>query len=183
MERNDYFARVERTSSPLVSKVHIRLAHIDEAETAHKLLLATARWLEEKGDTLWLPEELQAEDTQQCAARSELVVALKQDEIVGVMRREWEDPVFWPKAKKGEAAYLHRLAVARSHAGTGLSRDLVQWAIQDATTKGRKYMRLDCEPRPALIRFYADLGFTQIDTFAMGKFTVVRWQMDLQHTK
>jgi len=160
----------------LVAETNIRLAHETEADAAHHLLLETARWLEEKGDALWLPEELHLADTRLCAARGELVVATEAEMIVGVMRREWEDPVFWPEASKGDAAYIHRLAVARTHAGTGLSRRLVQWAIEDAKSKDRKYVRLDCEPRAPLIKFYTDLGFNQLDTFAMGKFTVVRWE-------
>jgi GNAT superfamily N-acetyltransferase len=163
----------------LVGEPEIRLAQTDEVDAAHNLMLSTARWLEEKGAALWLSEELNAEDTRQCAARNELVLAVEGTSVVGIMRREWEDPVFWPEAKRGEAAYLHRLAVARTHAGTGLSQALVRWAIADARRRELAFLRHDCEPRPALIRFYSSLGFSRIDTFATGKFTVVRWQMDI----
>ncbi|EPD4280631.1 GNAT family N-acetyltransferase [Escherichia coli] len=47
-----------------------------------------------------------------------------------------EDPEFWPDALKGEAAYLHKLAVRRTHAGRGVSSALIEACRHAARTQG-----------------------------------------------
>ena len=77
-----------------------------------------------------------------------------------------EDPEFWPDALKGEAAYLHKLAVRRTHAGRGVSSALIEACRHAARTQGCAKLRLDCHPN--LRGLYERLGFTHVDTFNPG---------------
>jgi hypothetical protein len=42
-------------------------------------------------------------------------MAICNDEAAGIIRFQHEDDVYWPEAKSGEAAYVHRLAVRRKN--------------------------------------------------------------------
>jgi len=76
------------------------------------------------------------------------------------MRLTDSDPFFWPDAKEGEAAYLHRLAVRRSVADGSVSTALLAHAMEVAAVRGARFLRLDCESsRPRLRRFYERFGF------------------------
>ena len=88
------------------------------------------------------------------------------DGIVGCCTLSAEDPEFWPDALKGEAAYLHKLAVRRTHAGRGVSSALIEACRHAARTQGCAKLRLDCHPN--LRGLYERLGFTHVDTFNPG---------------
>ncbi|WP_434089559.1 GNAT family N-acetyltransferase [Neopusillimonas aromaticivorans] len=67
---------------------------------------------------------------------------------------------------QGEAAYLHKLAVRRTHAGRGVSSALIEACRHAARTQGCAKLRLDCHPN--LRGLYERLGFTHVDTFNPG---------------
>src|SRR5690625_4541941 len=94
------------------------------------------------------------------------LVASCSDGIVGCCTLSAEDPEFWPDALKGEAAYLHKLAVRRTHAGRGVSSALIEACRHAARTQGCAKLRLDCHPN--LRGLYERLGFTHVDTFNPG---------------
>jgi GNAT superfamily N-acetyltransferase len=98
--------------------------------------------------------------------RRHALVASCSDGIVGCCTLSAEDPEFWPDALKGEAAYLHKLAVRRTHAGRGVSSALIEACRHAARTQGCAKLRLDCHPN--LRGLYERLGFTHVDTFNPG---------------
>ena len=69
-----------------------------------------------------------------------------------------EDRLFWPHVSPGEAFYIHRLAVAREFAGRGYAHAMLDWAVSEARSKGRPFLRLDCEPRAKLLALYRERG-------------------------
>jgi len=50
-----------------------------------------------------------------------------------------------------------------AYAGKGWSRAMLDWAATAAAARGVTALRLDCAPRPELLRLYADCGFTRLD--------------------
>ena len=56
----------------------------------------------------------------------------------GTMKFQLEDSIFWPEMQQPDAAYIHRLAVRRRYAGTGLSAALMRWAAEQTRTLDRK---------------------------------------------
>ena len=52
------------------------------------------------------------------------------------------DPDFWgPDDDPGSALYVHRMIVARDHAGQGIGDELTQWVEQFAGALGYDYVR------------------------------------------
>jgi GNAT superfamily N-acetyltransferase len=82
--------------------------------------------------------------------------------VVGTVTLQWDDARFWGEAgSDGRAGYVHRLAVRRTHAGTGLGALLLSWAADEVLAAGRSRLRLDVvsHNRP-LRRYYESVGFT-----------------------
>lgn len=83
---------------------------------------------------------------------------------------DYADPDFWTDEERAEPAlYLHRMMVARSHAGRGLASALIRLAEAEARTQGRASLRLDAwrASRP-LHDCYAAAGFVHIRTEALA---------------
>ncbi|WP_434968426.1 GNAT family N-acetyltransferase [Pseudomonas guariconensis] len=119
-----------------------------------------------KGTPAWDVARIDRTFAETFVLRSELLVASCSDGIVGCCTLSAEDPEFWPDALKGEAAYLHKLAVRRTHAGRGVSSALIEACRHAARTQGCAKLRLDCHPN--LRGLYERLGFTHVDTFNPG---------------
>jgi GNAT superfamily N-acetyltransferase len=95
------------------------------------------------------------------AQAGELYLASLGREVVGTVTLQWEDPRFWgDDGSDGRAGYVHRLAVRRTHAGTGLGALLLSWAADEVLAAGRSRLRLDVvsHNRP-LRRYYESVGF------------------------
>jgi GNAT superfamily N-acetyltransferase len=101
-------------------------------------------------------------------------------QAAGVVRFQLEDAVFWPEAPIGEAAYIHRLAVRRRYAGTGVSMALLRWAVNRTASLGRRYLRLDCAAsRPRLRAIYESFGFRHLDDRQIGPYFVSRYEFEV----
>jgi GNAT superfamily N-acetyltransferase len=92
-----------------------------------------------------------------------------------------EDRLFWPQVAPGEAFYIHRLAVARKFAGRGYAHAMLDWAVREARSSGRPFLRLDCEPRAKLLALYANAGYVRVDSapIQVGEHFVVRHEKRL----
>lgn len=159
----------------------IRKAVEADAPAILTLLQSVALWLETDGPgKLWPASSFNLAEIAARAERSEIVVLTSGPDIAACMYIEDSDAAFWPEALPGEALYLHKLAVDRAFAGQGLARRLIDWAAQHAARHGRKYLRLDCAPRPRLVQVYRDAGFERVgeDSVIEG-FLVARLQRTL----
>ncbi|MBB2912297.1 ribosomal protein S18 acetylase RimI-like enzyme [Streptosporangium becharense] len=76
------------------------------------------------------------------------------------------DPEFWAAGDDpGSALYVHKLAVARAHAGRGLGEALLDWAGLRVLARGRRWLRLDCaKDNPGLQDYYRDRRFAHVRT-------------------
>jgi ribosomal protein S18 acetylase RimI-like enzyme len=91
--------------------------------------------------------------------REELFVAEIGGKIIGTLTLQWSDPMFWGE-QPPDAGYIHRLAVRRDHAGTGLGAALVDWAAVQVRARGRTSLRLDAPAdNVRLGELYERLGF------------------------
>jgi GNAT superfamily N-acetyltransferase len=133
----------------------------DEALAVSAVLQEAARWITTWRAQLWDPALLGAAFAAPFIARGEMLAARIDGEIAGVLIAEPEDPHFWPDRGPGEALYLHKLAVRRAHAGTGLPAALLDHAAVLALTQGRWRLRLDCDA--PLAGFYERMGFRKVD--------------------
>jgi GNAT superfamily N-acetyltransferase len=149
------------------------------------LIREAAGWLIAKGEPLWGPNETSYEELVRVARAGELVTARLGGALAACLYLHGEDTMFWPQDPPGEAFYVHRLAVARSHAGRGVARAMLEWAEGETRAKGRLYLRLDCEPRAKLLALYRAAGFTRIDSkpIQVGEHFVVRHEKPILTTR
>jgi GNAT superfamily N-acetyltransferase len=166
----------------LDSHLDIRPATPAEAPVSAAILMEVVRWLEAKGEPLWTPEQVTAERLAKHAEAGELHIARRDGLAVGTFLLQWEDRFAWPDVPAGESAFVHKLAVIREAAGSGVATAMLDWATRRAAERGRKYLRLDCAPRPKLCAFYERVGFRQHSEVQVGRYTLVRYEMQLQGT-
>lgn len=143
---------------------------------ADVLIREAADWLIAKGEPLWGPNEISYDELVRVTRAGELVTGRVEGALAACLYLHGEDTLFWPQDKPGEAFYIHRLAVARKHAGQGLAHRMLDWAVNETRAKGRPYLRLDCEPREKLLALYRNCGFARIDAapIRVGEHFVVR---------
>ena len=90
--------------------------------------------------------------------RTRLVVAEVDGEVVGTLQL-----TFLPHLVRrgGERAQVEAVRVASSHRGSGLGRELLTWAVEQARARGCVLVQLTTDAsRPDAHRFYESLGFT-----------------------
>ena len=163
-------------------EIEIREAAPAEAALVSEVLTEAALWLHELGMALWAPSEVSVSRVVPDVHAGFYFLAWSGPAAVGTMRLTPSDPVFWPEAARGEAVYLHRLAVRRAVSGGHVSSALLRWAVANAAARGARYLRLDCEAsRPNLRRVYERFGFSFHSEHTVGPFVVARFQLPCTH--
>lgn len=158
--------------------IDVREAAVHESHLVSDILTEAALWLRNRGMPLWAPEELTATHLSREVRLGLFFLAWSGPAAVGVMRLTASDPLCWPDAARGEALYLHSLAVRRIAAGGRASAAMLRTATQRAARRGARYLRLDCEPaRASLRRAYERLGFSLHSERVVGPFRVARYQL------
>jgi GNAT superfamily N-acetyltransferase len=154
-----------------MTNLQVRQAQKEDIDTVRSILLATAKWLNEKGSTQWrgLLEGKDVHDTPKAIERGEVYLAELEGKPAGMFvlwdkQTEW-DKGLWGEESTGEYYYLHRITVERSFHGKGLGKELVKAAISVAKEDGKKEVRLDCiEANKYLNQFYPSCGFEFVKT-------------------
>ena len=155
----------------------IRQAGPGDAAAIEAVLAEAARWLEDAGMPMWLPDEITTAGIAADVARGLFFVAECDGDAAGTIRFQLEDLLFWPDVPHDDSAFVHRLAVRRRFAGHGIASALLRWAVERAAELGKRYLRLDCEAaRPKLRRVYEDFGFRWHSDRQVGPHFVARYE-------
>lgn len=163
------------------AELQVRQAMPEDAESVADILKEAARWLERSGMSLWQQDELNAVNIAEDVTLGLYFLAVDKGYAVGTLRFQLEDPTVWPDALPQQATYIHRLAVRRHYAGTGLSTTLLRWAVDRTRVLGRKYLRLDCvATRPRLRAVYESFGFHFHSVHEFGPYRVARYEYDVE---
>ncbi|MCZ2829664.1 GNAT family N-acetyltransferase [Modestobacter sp. VKM Ac-2986] len=112
---------------------------------------------EQPGEPL-VPEYLRAFAAVTDDPRTRLVVAEVDGVVVGTLQLS-----FLPHLVRrgGERAQVEAVRVASSQRGSGLGRELLTWAVEQARGRGCVLVQLTTDAtRPDAHRFYESLGFT-----------------------
>jgi GNAT superfamily N-acetyltransferase len=164
----------------MASEARIRQATPQDAEAVTDILREAARWLEQAGMPMWQQQELEPSRIIADVRAGLFFLAEHSGDPAGTMKFQLDDHAFWPDAGREDAAYVHRLAVRRRYAGTGLSRTLLGWAVERTHGLGRRYLRLDCEAaRPRLRAIYESFGFRYHSDRQVGPYLVSRYELDV----
>jgi len=164
----------------MTQEIEIIQAKKPDAGTASDIMCEAASWLENTGRKLWFPEELSPEKLSAAVAAGELHLVMKDGEAVGTVIFQLQDRLFWPDMEEGDAAYIHKVILKRSVAGTGLAMKVIEWAKEKAKAQGLAYLRLDTEAgREKLCSLYESAGFSRHSYRQVGRHYVVRYEMKL----
>ena len=164
-----------------MARIDVRPATSQEAEVVAAILTEAAAWLERAGMPLWQEEEVTPGRVAADVAAGLFFVAWRLGEPVGTVRFQLEDRVVWPDAfGREEAVYMHRLAVRRAYAGTGVSTALMRWAADRGRCLDRAFLRLDCPAaRPRLRAVYESFGFLHHSDRQVGPYWLARYELSL----
>ncbi len=164
--------------------LRIRQATQADTEAVAAVLLEAAQWLERTGARMWRDDELLPSRIAEDVAAGSFFLAEQEGEIAGVIKFQLEDELFWPDQPLGESACVHRLAVRRHFAGGAVSSALLRWAVEQARTLGKKYLRLDCEAaRMKLRAVYERFGFRHHSDRQVGPYHVSRYEYRLTNPR
>ena len=159
--------------------MQVEQAKFSDAEAVASVLQEAAAWLAGGGRPLWSSQEVGDERVQIDTARGGYFVARSnRGDVVGVVRIDLDDPVFWPEIESGNAAFVHKLAVRRSAAGQGVSTALLDFAQAHTARLGRSFLRLDCvADRAALRSLYERFGFALHSVVHKGATSFARYEL------
>lgn len=150
----------------------IRRATGDDAAAVTALIREAITWLAERGTDQWQGERFGHPDriAASIASGTTWVVDDTTELVATVLLDDVGDPEFWPSDDLGRSSlYVHRMVVARSHAGRGIGAALLDWAGQQAIAQGRGLLRLDAwATNSDLHRYYLGQGFTQVRTLHLS---------------
>lgn len=141
----------------------IGLAGPMDAAAIGEVLAEGAAWMARKGWPGWTAPDIAPGFVSAAIAAGEMVAARAEGVVAGVCTLTRSDPEFWPQDIRGEAAYLHRLAVRRAFAGGRATPQMVAWCVREARSWGCRALKLDCHPHIGGI--YLRLGFTRLDSW------------------
>ena len=160
--------------------IEIRVAKVAEAGIVQEILAETVSWLDQSGMPMWGMDEIRPDVILPDVSAGLFALAWSGSEVVGTIKFQLEDPVYWPDLAAGTSAFVHRLAVPRRFAGGDVSSALLSWALREALRHGRQTLRLDCDAdRPKLRQVYERFGFRYHSDRMVGPFLVARYEYPL----
>jgi GNAT superfamily N-acetyltransferase len=161
-------------------RASIRQAAPQDTEMVADVLREAARWLDQRGMSLWRDDELLPSRIASDVSTGLLFLAECDGEAAGTIKFQLEDLLHWPDVSQEQSAFIHRLAVRRRFAGGSVSSALLQWAVERARSLGRRYLRLDCEAsRPRLRAVYERFGFAHHSDRQAGPYFIARYEYDV----
>lgn len=161
-------------------EIEIQPAALSENVEVAAILLEASAWLEQRGMPLWQPSDFDPDRLAADVASGQYMLARWNGSPAGVFKYQREDALIWPDAVLGEAAYVHRVAIRRRYAGSGLSAALLNAATARARQDGYRYLRLDCDAARLRLRaVYERCGFIYHSDHSIGPFRVARYQLVL----
>ena len=136
-----------------------------------------AQWLTDRGLALWSPRIFDERFIDDALAHGLVIGARVDGGVGGVALLQWRDQLWWPDRPAHGAAYIHKVAVARSAAGRGVGEALVRECEDRSRERGIGVVRLDtARDRPPLRALYERLGFSAVDERRVGSFDGVRYE-------
>lgn len=93
-----------------------------DVETAIDIMKEVTIWGRSVGLNVWKDEYLTREKLLADINEDDFCIGQVSNNNACCMILQWNDVLFWPKAKENEAGYVHKLCVRREYSGIGLSQ-------------------------------------------------------------
>ena len=140
---------------------------VQDMDQAISVLHNVAQWLEESGkkpSKWWQPQNMNREFFLQHAEPSEFYAVLVDGKpAAAAILQDTQRNQSWEsidKNKQVSALYIHWLCVHRQYAGRGLPKLIVDFAEQQAVSRGIHLLRVDTNAQETKLRkIYENLGF------------------------
>lgn len=147
-----------------MSKIEIKQAEANDTSVIESILLDTVHWLNEMGQPLWKAEDVVWSMLSKSYDINDFYIAFVDNKPSGCMVLLDYDPFFWSDVAKGEALFIHKLAVTKSARKSGVADALMNFAKDEGKRRRVSSMRLDCHAlRPKLRAFYESHGFACVN--------------------
>jgi GNAT superfamily N-acetyltransferase len=141
-------------------QLRIAAAGRADLEAVMGLLREARSWHEKQGVDMW-----REFDTVRIAAdidAGRIYVARAGAEVCGTITLVETDGLVWGE-EQGEELYVHKLAVARRHAGRGIGAQILGWAQCLARERGKRWLRLDTwDGNRKMREYYEQQGFRHV---------------------
>ncbi len=160
--------------------IEIRQARDEDKGHVSAILIEAASWLNSINQPLWQCSNLVENVITEDVHAGLFYIARLDGQPAGVFKFQFEDKIIWPDVPTGESAFLHRLAVRRIAAGTGLAGQMLEYAKKMTRQSGRKFLRLDCAKRPKLCAFYERNWFSRNGDCSAGSYCVARYGCNVE---
>jgi len=122
----------------------IKQAAISDIAVIEAILLEAVQWMEAIGQPQWKAENVTWAALSRFFRLEDFYIAYTGGTPAACMALIDHDPAFWPDVPKGEALFLHKVAVRRAYAGQGYLKAMVNFAKAEAARRGLHSLRLDC---------------------------------------
>jgi GNAT superfamily N-acetyltransferase len=152
-------------------------ATADDVAAIRGLRRSLEEWMAQRGVDQWpVGSGAPAERVTAQVERGEWWVVRDDEGVVASVRLIASDPEYWGDDDT-PALYVHGLMVDRRATGSGLGRELVEWAYARACAAGVDWLRLDHRSsNPHLDDVYRSFGFEPVAETDRPGFLVVLMQ-------
>lgn len=156
--------------------INLQKAYSEEDwSSAAKLLHSVAMQLNSIGQSLWSFDQISVAGLRRSYQNNELYFLVDGDPI-GVVFLQTADPLFWPELQENNSLFIHKLALAPDRRGCNYGAQAIELIAQEAQRRQLKWLRLDCDDRAPLHRFYQATGFELVDYKQVQGFRGARYQ-------
>lgn len=157
----------------------IQAEHENEWHQAENLLSATILHLNSIDAGLWSPDQISSKRLREEYELRQLFWLEHQEKRIGLVFLMDIDPTFWPEPHIHSSLFFHKLAIHPDFSGKGLGKIALDEIRRYAKRNGYEWVRLDCDDRPPLHRFYQENGYSLIDIKPMDKYMVARYELQV----
>jgi GNAT superfamily N-acetyltransferase len=149
-----------------MTDLHIRLARPDEQPIVEDLLREASAWLASRGINQWQYPPHSDRIKTGLQRGSVYIADVDGIPVATLQVDDFADPEFWTAGDAPQSAlYVHRMAVSRKYAGSGIGSKMLDWVTLKAASHGKKWVRLDAwKSNVDLHRYYINVGFTHVRT-------------------
>ena len=131
----------------------VKQADEHDIPVIEEILMDAVLWMSKSGlQNQWNESNVKWSNLSKSYRISDFHIAYQNGLPAACMALTDYDPAYWPDIPKGESLFLHKLAVLRSFARKGLSKELIQYAINLAKHYHINAIRLNCNQHRSKLR-------------------------------
>jgi len=174
-----YVGQTARKES--MTDLRIEVGSLSDLEPLLDLLENAAIWLWDRGIHQWAPGSMRAQKSilAEWARSGHLIAARSGSELVGACALVPHPTDEWAE-RAGPSLYVHKLVVARSHAGQGIAHRILAQCEARARAEGVLRVRLDCWDGNAKLRsFYRACAYRELEVVPSHGYLVRLFEPEL----